>query len=185
MLKKNNIKQKLKTIGPVLLLVLIDQAIKIYISNNLMNKKFYIFNNILGFKPYINLEYSWLNSISNLGISFLTHVVFNTLILLISFVVFRFIKVKYNEDKIVNGSFIFLFAGELCSLIDKIGWGGSLDYILLKGLFIFDLKDVYVSLFEVTVVLCFLFNYKGLRKSNDKMIYNEIKSYIKVKYYKK
>ena len=34
-------------------------------------------------------------------------------------------------------------------LIDDIFWGGSLDYIQLFDWFIFDLKDVYFTIFAV------------------------------------
>lgn len=54
-------KKSLRVILLVLALVLIDQSIKIYIYNNLMNKEFYIFGSIFGFKPIINIKYSYLS----------------------------------------------------------------------------------------------------------------------------
>ena len=42
--------------------------------------------------------------------------------------------------------FVFIFAGALCSLIDKVFYGGSLDFIGISDLFIADIKDIYINL---------------------------------------
>ena len=44
-------------------------------------------------------------------------------------------------------------AGSLCSLIDKLFWGGSLDFLQIPTLFIFDLKDCYLTVAEVIFVV--------------------------------
>lgn len=36
-------------------------------------------------------------------------------------------------------------AGVICSIIDRIFWGSSLDYIRIKGFFVFDLKDIFID----------------------------------------
>ena len=125
----------------VLLLILFDQCIKIYIRNNLMNENFYIFNDVIKFVPSLNTSYSWFNSLFNLGIGLLSHIAVNIIILFISILLFDFIRQKQKGNKIINLLSILLFSGAVCSLIDRIFWGGSLDYIYLKGLFTFDLKD--------------------------------------------
>ena len=43
-------------------------------------------------------------------------------------------------------AFVFLFCGALCSLIDKVFYGGSLDFIGISNLFIADIKDIYINL---------------------------------------
>ena len=40
----------------------------------------------------------------------------------------------------------FIVAGALCSLIDKVFYGGSLDFIGISNLFIADIKDIYINL---------------------------------------
>ena len=42
--------------------------------------------------------------------------------------------------------FLFILSGALCSLIDKIFYGGSLDFIGISNLFIADIKDLYINL---------------------------------------
>ena len=53
--------------------------------------------------------------------------------------------------------FAFIFAGALCSLIDKIFYGGSLDFIGISNLFIVDIKDIYINLgilfFIISIVI--------------------------------
>jgi signal peptidase II len=55
---------------------------------------------------------------------------------------------------------IFTLSGASCSLIDVVFWGGSIDYIQLFNWFIFDLKDVYLSLGSVCVFLYLIVYYK-------------------------
>lgn len=166
----------------VLLLILADQIIKVIISSNFMEKEFFFIDNIIGFKPCINDKYSWINSWLNLKIGYLPHIVFNFALLLIMIVIVSFIRERYKENQILNVVILFLLSGSFCSLIDKLFWGGSLDYIWLKGFFVFDLKDVYITIFEIIVVACLVFDYKGIRKFNEREFFSELKSYIKMKF---
>ena len=53
------------------------------------------------------------------------------------------VRLKLND---IFMSFLFILSGALCSLIDKIFYGGSLDFIGISNLFIADIKDLYISL---------------------------------------
>lgn len=174
-------RKNFKTIIIVMLLVLFDQVIKLFITRNLMKIKIFILGDILMFKPYHNTKYSWVNSFSNLGIGLLPHILFLIIAMLIALILFDFVKKRYIDNNFVRYLFTFLFAGIFCSFIDKVFWAGSLDYIRLKGLFTFDLKDIYLSIFEIMLIGGLIFNYKGLRRMNEKEIYNEFKKYIKNK----
>lgn len=175
-------KRLLKGVLPVLLLILFDQAIKIYIDQNYMGKEFELIGNLIGFHPYQNIKYSWLNSITNLGISYTVHVIWNVVALICALVIYDFIKKKYTLDTYAAILFTFLFAGVLCSLIDKTVWGGSLDFIWLKGFFIFDIKDVYVSVAEVMAVAAIVFNYRGLRNISNKELEQKFGEYIRERF---
>jgi len=177
-------KKSLRVMLLVLALVLIDQSIKIYIHNNFMDKEFYIFGSILGIKPIINIKYSYFNSFSNMGISLLAYIVLNIVILLLFIAIFDFIKERYTAHKIVYCLFVLVCAALICSLIDKVFWGGSLDFIFFKNFFIFDLKDVYISIFQIVAMLCVILNYKKLKSINEKTIYNDFKSYIRLRCFK-
>ena len=53
---------------------------------------------------------------------------------------------------------VFIMAGALCSLIDKVFYGGSLDFIGISNLFIADFKDIYINLAILFFILCIYFN---------------------------
>lgn len=53
----------------------------------------------------------------------------------------------------VNILYIFGMAGAFCSLIDKIFWGGSLDFLQIGQLFICDLKDCYLTVTECYILV--------------------------------
>lgn len=181
----NWLKKHMEIILPVVVLILIDQAIKIYISTNFINSRFYFIDGIIGFKPQLNTEFSWINDISNLGISLIPHLVLTGLILIAAILIYGYVHDNCTMGRMEKGLFIFLFASAFCSFIDKAFWGGSLDYILLEGLFIFDLKDLYITVFEIITILCILFNYKGFRKFDEKKFLLDFKKYMKLRYFKK
>lgn len=185
MIKKNRLNSKTKMILWILLFIGIDQSIKIYIGKHLMQESISILGQIIKFQPKLNTAYSWLNSLGNFGIGLLPHIIINIMILYISFIILDFILAKKKENKVINWLFVFLLSGTICSLIDRMFWGGSLDYIYLKGYFTFDLKDVYLSMFQVVLVITWIFNYKGLRKSDEKLLYSEFKAYVKERYFKR
>ena len=56
---------------------------------------------------------------------------------------------------------IFFESGIFCSFLDVIFWGGSLDFIALLNWSVFDLKDVFLS---VSIVFLLLFCMDYLRK---------------------
>lgn len=170
---------KRKFIGLICLLILIDQGIKLYISHYLINKNFSIIGDYVQFKPHLNTDYSWINSLFELGIGQIAHIVVVILIILLMYIAYKFIKTKYNANQLVDLLFIFVFSGAICSLIDKVFWGGSLDYILFKGLFIFDLKDVYNTIFQVIVISMVIFNYKGIKDVSDKQLYQDFKQFLR------
>ncbi len=161
------------------LLVLLDQCIKLFIHFFFRNSEINIIGEYIQFKPYLNIEYSWINSLLHLGIGRYIHILVLILVILAVGICFKFIRAMKKGDKLVDILFIVIISGALCSLIDKVFWGGSLDYIALKGLFIFDLKDVYITIFEMLLAGMLVFNYKGLRRMDDKKLYRNFKSFVK------
>lgn len=119
-----------------------------------------------------------------MGIGLLPHVVLNIIILLFILVVFDFIKEMYNNNKIIYFLFVFIYAAAICSLIDKVFWRGSLDFISFKNYFIFDLKDIYIRVFQAVAIVSIILNYKKIKSINEKTLYNDFKSYIRLRYFK-
>lgn len=149
-------------------LIIIEQGIKIIINNSYLNTTFPILEPYIYFNPMFNRDYSWFNSMLQLGISKWLHIILVSVILILIFLFYKFLN-KFNHlTPLINTTFLFIFSGAACSLIDKVFWNGSLDYILVKGFFTFDLKDVYVSVFTGLIIIMLIFNYKGLRTVNEK-----------------
>lgn len=157
---------KVRIIFLICILVILDQSIKLYINMFHLNNNFNIIGEYVQFKPHLNTDYSWINSLFNLGLGRTFHIVIIVIGLIFIYILFVYISDKTKQARFVVISFIFIFSGVICSLIDKVYWNGSLDYILLKGLFIFDLKDVYITIFQISMIGLILTNYKGLRKTN-------------------
>ncbi len=79
---------------------------------------------------------------------------------------------------LLNFIFVFIISGTICSLIDRVLWGGSLDYILIKGLFIFDIKDTFITTFELLMVFLIIKHFKLLSTMNSKALIMELKAFI-------
>lgn len=128
------------------LFITIDQTIKLLIKVFVFNKDICLITKFLYFNPIINTQGSWLNARFNTGINFTILIIFNFLALFLFIEVYRFMLSKSQKNFWMDFAFIFIFSGALCSLIDKIFYGGSLDFIGIGDLFIADIKDIYINL---------------------------------------
>lgn len=147
--------RRFKTYGLwISILVLLDQCIKLIIDRYWFNSTFTIINNFLRFRPIINVNLSWggnyFEILSNPW-------VVNTLnIVVILVVIFGYRHYKQTLNKYEPWPtiiYVLLMAGSICSLIDKLFWGGSLDFIQIPLFFTFDLKDCYLSVALTIFVL--------------------------------
>ena len=126
------------------ILVIIDIVIKLIIEKYFWENRFVI-GNLIGFKPYLNTtQLSILNNELALGVSTGTLIVLN--IVLIPGIPLSFYWLNKDNEfgDYMNISENLLLAGAICSLLDKIIWGGSLNYIYLLNRWIVDLKDIYL-----------------------------------------
>ncbi|WP_291579698.1 signal peptidase II [Clostridium sp. UBA6640] len=154
----------------VLILVTIDQVIKIIINNKFFNQKIPILPPLLYFEPMFNRDYSWLNSMLQLGIGKYVHILLVVIMSIFIYLLYQYLNKRFGINRLINIMYAFIFSGAMCSLIDKIFWNGSLDYILVNGFFTFDLKDVYVNVFIGLVILSFFLKNKVLNQIDDDII---------------
>lgn len=162
----------------LLLFIFIDQIIKIIIKFNFMGLDQMLVWEFLRFKPAVNEQLSWINSSLNLGIGFVPHVLVNIIGVAGIYYFYKFYMTRYKETVFSFIAYTAFLAGAVCSLIDKIFWGGSLDYIKYTGFlggYTFDLKDVYITSFEVMLVLGL-----GVKMMKDKSYLKSLNS-IKLK----
>jgi hypothetical protein len=88
---------------------------------------------------------------------------------------YPYMKKTLKNKTWLDVAFIFGFAGVLCSLSDNVFFGGSWDYVYLKPLFVFDLKDLYMNCFSVFLVICCHKNRTEISKIKTKDIISFLK----------
>jgi signal peptidase II len=156
-----------RTWAGVFFLIVIEQFIKLVININFLDKRFAIFPPLLYFEPMFNRRYSWINSMLQIGDGKWMHIIIVSIMTILIFLFYNYLSNKLGNIRIINAMFAFIFSGAVCSLIDKIFWNGSLDYILVNGLFTFDLKDVYINIFNGLLLILIFFKNETLNKIND------------------
>jgi signal peptidase II len=158
-----------------LFFLLLDQGIKILIKLFWFNSDFSIIPNMLYFRPIINTDGSWLNARFGTSVSFPVLITLNILAIFIFIEVYRYYLYKGNKNFWADMCFIFVACGAVCSLIDKIFYGGSLDFIGISTLFIADTKDLYINMGILFFALT-LFNNGYLSSSEDTSFKDDLQS---------
>lgn len=144
---------KRRSLIAVSTMCLFDQLIKIIIYKNFMDLRFDL-KKMVGFRPHLNTDQlSIFNNELELKMGLPILIILNIVILAALVVLYIYISKKYSEYPQLITIVDLLTAGCICSLIDKVFWGGSLDYILFLSQII-DLKDIYLFL---GVLLYFVF----------------------------
>lgn len=164
----------------IFLLVIIDQLIKLIVKGY-YGVKAPIVGNIISFKPTHNKKLSWFNSLFNIEPNKILQAILTVIVILLIYSSYRFYyenKVQGTLSKVLE---MLLLAGSICSLMDKVFWNGSLDYIMLRGFFIFDLKDVYLTIFEVGMIIFVLKNWSKICKINEKQLLSDYIKFISIK----
>lgn len=154
-----------------ILLIAIDQLTKIIIKLYFFDYKFYIIPKTLSFNPIINTSGSWLNVRFKTNISFSILILINFIALFVFLELYRYFKTKNIKGFYADFCFIFIFAGSFCSLVDKLFYGGSLDFIGVGSLFIADFKDIFIN---IAIFLFLMACYKnGFFNNNEETTFKE------------
>ncbi|WP_238886759.1 signal peptidase II [Clostridium sp. YIM B02551] len=144
---KNNVGLNSKQLLIIfLILFTIEQGSKLIIKFNFFNYNITLIKDFLYFSPIINTQGSWLNARFGAGVSFGALIVLNILALIFFTEIYRYFTHNTKKDFWIDMSYIFLITGCICSLIDKLFYGGSLDFIGISDLFVADIKDMYINL---------------------------------------
>ncbi|MDR0687264.1 MAG: signal peptidase II [Prevotellaceae bacterium] len=156
-----------KVLAWILLLVFIDQIVKIVINSYLLESRFVIVPPLFEFRPVFNGKGPYLLShLLNLNINL-------NIILIVYFVVLCLIIILYNKVRkaknntiLLDFTFIFSAAAYGCAIVGYIFWEkGCLDFIYLKPLFVFDIKDLYSNCFFCLFII-FLYKQR-IRTTKD------------------
>lgn len=163
-----------------ILLIALDQVIKIVIYQHYLDTNFDIIPSLFEFKPHFNDKHSYLNSLLNqklnLHVGLWPHII---LFLIIEFLILKLyfsLRRVIKRTRLLDIAFIFQLAGWVCALLGNLVWKeGTLDYIYLKPLFIFDLKDVYLNCFVIFFLIFYLKNREIISHAKTKDIFYPIK----------
>lgn len=159
------------------ILIIVDQGIKLIIKFFFFHEEFEIIANILSFHPIINTDGSWLNARFGTSVNFPLLIISNIIFLFLIVELFRYFASNGNKTFWSDMAFVFLFCGALGSLIDKVFYGGSLDFIGISNLFIADIKDIYINL---GLYFFLLSSYSsGYLTSDENNSFNDDMKYIK------
>jgi hypothetical protein len=170
------------------ILIAVDQAVKIVINIFFLDNHFEIIPYLLEFKPIFNDKHSYVNSLlyHNFGFNsgLLFHVVlyvFGAGIMAVLYLYFR--NSIAAHAKLLDIAMRFMFAGIVCALMGNLVWTrGTLDFIYLKPLFIFDLKDIYANTATVLFLTYAMKNRDYLKQIKMKEMFtyakNKVKQYI-------
>lgn len=156
------------------ILLMVDQGIKIIIKFFFFNKDITLIKNFLSFTPIINTDGSWINARYNANISFSLLIIFNILAILLFIELYRYLLKKSPNNFWFDFCFVFILCGAICSLIDKLFYGGSLDFIGIGNLFIADFKDIYIDLGILFFVL-FLYSDDSLISDDTSSLKDDLK----------
>lgn len=155
--------------------LILDQGLKLLIKLLWFNSDFPVINKMLYFRPIINTDGSWLNARFGTSISFPILITLNIIAILIFIEVYRYYLHKGKKDFWADMCFVFVTCGAICSLIDKVFYGGSLDFIGISDLFIADTKDLYINLGVLFFALT-MFNNGYLSSGEDTSYKEDLKS---------
>ncbi len=140
-------------------LIIIDQIAKLFVTTYYINANIILIPHILLFRPVQNTNLNWIASMIKYDTPILFMLLMQAFALAIILVLHRYLSYLWKQgSKLLNGMLVFFVAGIACSFIDVAFWGGSWDYIRFFDWFTFDLKDVYLDIGFV-FLLIYIVNY--------------------------
>ncbi|CDM70484.1 Hypothetical protein CM240_3367 [Clostridium bornimense] len=143
-------------------LIVLDQTIKVIIYNNF----FYdvIKNPLIGFRPNFNEDISPLNVLLRINIPVYVYIIIGVICSVIGLYIYLYMKKNSLTNIYMEIFYILLLAGIIDSVLDKIFWGTSLDYIELFSRFIIDLKDIYIVMGAISFSISMIKISKNMNK---------------------
>lgn len=163
----------------IIALVVVEQVIKMVISTSYWDLNFEIIPSLFEFKPVLNdKSFYWL-SLMNIEVGRWARMATGIIFICVLGLFYLYLKAISKKGKLIDVAFMFGFAGLLCSLCDNLFFGGSWDYVYLKPLFVFDLKDLYLNCFSILFVTFCYKNQSDIKNIKTKDIISFAKNGLK------
>lgn len=159
----------------IIILVLLDQIVKLIIANYFIDANFDIIESVFGFHPIYNDKYSYANAMLGLEMGVIPHTILLIIIQLLLLLLYGYYKTVQVSIKLIDLSFIFGQAALICVFCGFFFWNkGILDFIFVYP-FTFDFKDIYLNCF---VVLFLLNSFKYKNEIEDSNL--KIRDYMRI-----
>ena len=144
----------------VLMLVALDVFSKIIVKTLFMNVTFTMFDGLLTFRPFLNTDsMSLFNGlVVDFNINLQSLIITNLILLVLMIPIYLYLRSIKFKNLFLCLILIFLSSGAIASTIDRIIWGGSLDFISISN-YIIDFKDIYLFL---SIFVAIVYMIKGL-----------------------
>jgi len=138
------------------ILIMLEQSIKVLIWNFAMEKRITFIPNSLRFEPYQNTNLNWIASMASIVAPVFLMVLFQFTAAIGIMLLYRYQRYLAAQSNLwLDVGFCTALTGIICSFIDVVFWGGSLDYIGLFDWFIFDMKDVFLHVGWISIFIWF------------------------------
>ncbi len=157
----------------IVFLVTLDLFSKVVINAWFMDVTFSFFNGALKFSPFLNTHsMSLFNGlVLDLNVNLKSLVIMNIVLLILTIPIYLYLKSIDFKNIFLSAIFLLLVSGTIASTIDRLLWGGSLDFILISD-YIIDFKDIYLfsSIFiAILYMLKSLFDFFFKRKRSSQL----------------
>jgi signal peptidase II len=136
------------------ILAALDQAVKLIILERYKGVPSVLVPGVLRFDPVQNQNLSWIAILADIKMPAFVMIVIQVLLASLLVVFFSYQRfVRPGKNLMLSLGFCAAFSGILCSFIDVVFWGGSLDYIGFLNWFVFDMKDVFLNIGSIAIVI--------------------------------
>ncbi len=137
-------------------LIALEQSVKLVIWNFAMDVRITLIPIVLRFEPFQNTNLNWFASMADIVMPVIIMVVLQLAVLVGLTLFYRYQRYLAAKPNIwLSLGFCTAAAGIGCSFLDVVFWGGSLDYIGFLNWFIFDMKDVFLHMGWISIVIWF------------------------------
>lgn len=157
----------------IILLVFIDQAVKLIIHHSFMDSNYTIAPDLLEFKPVFNPSYSYWTAKLGANMGVIAHLTMFSLIWAVVIFLYKYYHKVDSKNRLLDVGLVFQTAGFASAYISILFWkDGVLDFMYFKPLNVTcDLKDLYINIFVILWIIS-----TSMFKMNTKDIVQYIKS---------
>lgn len=157
----------------IILLIFIDQAVKLIVHHSFMDSNYTIVPDFLEFKPVFNPSYSYWTAKLGANMGVIAHLTMFSLIWAVAIFLYKYYHKVDSKNRLLDVGLIFQTAGFASAYISILFWkDGVLDFMYFKPLNVTcDLKDLYINIFVILWIIS-----TSMFKTNTKDIVQYIKS---------